>query len=134
MDMKVEGLAPGVEHADHADHGPQMFGVRGEGFQSVSRRLEEDGVDHLLVHEDEMMKLIIGQGEDGVMIFCAGQFGQSVSHPLVLLRPLALRTVPVLTRVEGPFTMPAMIAFSEMVSHPVCAAIFDRPQHAHLTF
>ena len=51
MQMRVmdEGLAPGMQHRDHADLGAEMLGVSGDGAQRLGRRLEQDVVGDGLV-------------------------------------------------------------------------------------
>jgi hypothetical protein len=63
--MVLEFLIPGVEHAEKADLGAEMFGISGNFHQGFGTTAEQETVDNGLVLQGQRGQLV-GHGEDDV--------------------------------------------------------------------
>ena len=85
--MKVQVLAPGMQHGEEADFHAQTLGVAGDGQQSFGGGAEEDVIDDFFVVE--------GDGGDGL--------GEGEDHMEVLDgQQLGLRAAPAIGRAPLP--------------------------------
>jgi hypothetical protein len=98
--MMVQVLAPGVEHGDEPDLGPEVLRVGGDHAQRLGRRPEQDGVDRLLVLERDLGHRR-RQREHDVEVRHWQQLGLPGGQPLRARLPLALRAMPVAAGVVG---------------------------------
>jgi hypothetical protein len=98
--MMVQVLAPGVEHREEADLGPEMLRLGRDRPQRLSRRSEQDGVDRRLVVEGDLGRRR-RQGEHDVEVRHRQQLGLPCGEPLAARLPLTLRAMPVTARVVG---------------------------------
>ena len=73
----LQGLAPGVQHANKADVGTQMLGIGGDGTQGLGGGPEQDVVDDSLVLKSDRGDLM-RQGEDDVKVLDRQQLAQIV--------------------------------------------------------
>lgn len=92
--MMLQGLAPGVEHGDEADLGPQVLRVGGDPAQRLRRGAEQDGIDRLLVLEGDLGRRR-RQREDDVEVRNRQEVGLPGSQLRGAGLTLALRAVSV---------------------------------------
>jgi hypothetical protein len=100
MRMVLQVLAPGVEHGNEADLGPEMTRVGSDCAQRFGRRLEQDGVHRSLVPEGDFGGWR-RQGEDDVEIRHRQQFGLALGQPRHPCQSLAFRAMAIPTRIVG---------------------------------
>ena len=124
--MRVMGQcrAPGVQHGGDADAGAEMPGVGGNRQHGLSRDLEQQIVDD------------VGDGrrqrEHHAIVRPRQQLGLAVGEPLLRRGALALRAVPVATRVVGDGRIGAIRAARDMAAEFRRAAALDRRHHLQL--
>src|SRR5437879_3805240 len=106
MRVVQQVLSPGVEHAEEADRGTEMLGVRRDLEERGRTRLEEQIVDDPFILQSQPRELM-REREDDVVVADGEQFVLSGGEPLIARVRQALRTVPVATRVERDGAMPA---------------------------
>ena len=93
-------LAPGVQHADHADLSAQMLGIGGSHPQSFGRGLEQDRIDRRLVMESDLGDLR-RHGEDHVEVWDRQQLGLTLGQPLGASQSLTFGTMAVAAGIIG---------------------------------
>jgi len=126
--MMLQLLIPGVEHAEEADFGPEMTGIAGHFEQRFRTGSEQQIIDHLLVLQGQRSHFV-GQREDHMRIACGQEFAPSGGEPAVACACLALRAVPVATRVEGDGPMSAGGAFVDVTAERGSATAFNGREH-----
>ena len=117
MDVRMmeQGLAPGMQHGDHAELGAEVAGVGGDHAQCLGRRSEQDGVDRRLVLEGDL-RGCRRNGEDEVEVFHRQQFGLTGGEPLGAGLALALRAVLVAAGIVGVTDAAALPAVLDMAA------------------
>ena len=100
-------LAPGVQNAEKADGGPEMFGIGGDLQQGVRAGLEKQAVDLLLVLQGERGQFV-RQSEDDMEVAHRQHFGLPFGDPAVAGRRLTLGAVAIAAGVIGDGLMPAL--------------------------
>ena len=89
-------LAPGVEHGEKADLSPQVFGISGDGAQSLRRGPEQDAIELSLVLIGDCCNLF-RDGEDDVEVLSVQKLGLAILEPLSPGERLAFWAVPIRT-------------------------------------
>ncbi len=129
--MADQGLPPRVEDAQHADLRAEMARVGGDLAERRRARLKEPGVQTGAVpigQRQEPMR----QREDDVHIRHVEQIPLARVEPALPRLRLALRAVPISTRVIGDGLMPAGVTPIEMPAERGGATARDRSQHGSL--
>ena len=126
--VKQQVLPPGVQNAEEADGGSQVFGISRDLQQGVGAGLEQQTVDLLLVLQGERVQLM-RQREDDVEVAHRQHFGLSLGDPAVAGRGLTLGTVAIAAGVIGDGLMPALGALVAMAAQSGGAATLDGAQH-----
>lgn len=131
MDMRVmrHSLAPGVEHGDDADLGPQEPGFCSGRLQGLGRDAHQEAIDDGLVVEGDLGD---GRrhGEDDVEVGDRQQIGDTRRDPFGPRRALALGAMAVATRVVGDAGGAAVVAGLAMTAEGGGPAGFDRTHNA----
>jgi len=104
-----ELLTPCMKHGGEADLGAQVPGIGRDLLEGLRRRLEEDGVDDLLVLEGDLGDLL-GEGEDDVEVLHRQEICLPGLQPVGTGHGLALGTVPITARVVGNLFVTALVA------------------------
>src|ERR1051326_6114030 len=89
----VEGLPPGVEHAEETDLGTKVLRIGGDLQQGCGAGVEQEVVDDLLVLQRQPGQLV-GDGKDDMNVVNRQQFLPASGEPLVASVGLALGAVP----------------------------------------
>ena len=113
--MADQGLSPGVEDAQHADLGAEMSRIGGDLAERRRARLKEPRVQARTIpigQRQERMR----QREDDVHIRHVEQLPLARLEPALAGLRLALRAVPIPTRVVGDGLMPAGVTPIEMAA------------------
>src|SRR5262249_28230574 len=127
MRMADERLAPRVEDAQNADLRAEMARVGGDLLEGGGTGLKEPRVQTRAVPIDQRQERM-GQGEDDVHIWQLEELPLAgVEPPFPRLR-LALRTVPIATRVIGDGLVSAGATPIEMSTQGGGATARDRPK------
>src|SRR5580698_2578424 len=105
----MQVLTPSVQHRKEADVGAKQSGVAGGFKQSGCGSAEQDAIDQLGVLERQPADLS-RQREHDVEIGDGQEFGFTLRQPSDASRGLALRAVPIPTRVIQDDAMSAAIA------------------------
>ena len=129
--MVLEGLAPGVQDGGDADAGTEVLGIGRNGGQRLGGGREQQSIDLGLV--------LVGDGaergrqrEHHMEVRHRQEFGFARRHPGLSGRPLALRAVPVATRVIGDARVGAVLAALNMAAQRGGAADLDGGHDAPL--
>ena len=129
--MADQGLAPGVEDAQHADLGAEMPRVGGDLAERRRARLEEPGVQARTIPIGQRQQRM-REREDDVHIRHVEQLALARVEPALPGLRLALRAVPIPTRVIGDGLMPAGVTPIEMAPERGGATARDRAEHRSL--
>ena len=92
--MVTEGLAPTVQHRDHADLGTEMFRVRSDDAQRLGCSPEQDAIGAPLVLEADRRNLW-RQRKDNVEIGHRQQIVRPRGQPVARDRALTFGAIPV---------------------------------------
>ncbi len=92
--MRLEVLAPGVEHAEEADVGAEVFGIGGDLQQGFGAGAEQQVVDNFLVLQRQPGQLV-REGEDNMNVADRQQFLAARGDPLVTGVGLTLWAMPI---------------------------------------
>jgi len=106
--MLLQRLAPGVEDGDSPDLAPEVPGIGPEGGEGGPRGVEEEPIQDPGITLRERVQGM-RQREDDVEVLHRQQRRLPRPHPARLGEGLALRAVPVPTRVVGDAERPAVI-------------------------
>src|ERR1700686_701496 len=131
MRMKHEVLSPAVQHGEETDLRAEVFGIRGDGSQSLGRGTEENPVERLLVLESDGGDFL-RHGEDDMKVGHLEKFGFAILDPPGAGGGLTPWAVPSAARVEGVSLMTALVAALHMAAESGCPAHFDRGHDAPL--
>ncbi len=124
MRVLLQLLIPGVEDAEEADLGAEMLRVRGNFDQGLGAAAEKQPVDHFFILQGQRRQLV-GQRKHDMSVGRSEQFGAPGGQPAVARLALALRAVPVATRVIGDGAMTTAGALIQMTAHRGGAALLD---------
>ena len=126
--MKLELLIPGVQHAEEADFGAEMFRIASNFQKRFRTGAKQQIVDDLLVLQSQWRQLT-RQREDHMDVARREKFLATCCEPAVASARLTLRAVPVSARVVGDGAMPAAGAFIEMTAERGGATARNGQQH-----
>jgi hypothetical protein len=117
MDVRVqrEILAPGVQHRQHADLGPEVFRVRGHLEEGLRGGPHEQAVHRAGVAKRHQAEGA-GEREHDVEVRCVEQVGGLRLQPSRGGRSLALGAMAVAARVVRDLLVPALRAFQDMTA------------------
>src|SRR6202158_1104797 len=126
--MKMQVLAPGVQHGKKADGGAEVSGIGGDGEQSFGSGLKQNSVNLSRVLKRQATDLL-RKSEDDVEVRNGQELRLPFGEPLGAGRGLALGAVAIATRVEYFDAMSAPVALIEMTTQdrgPAVANVFQR--------
>jgi len=129
MGMVPKRLSPGVQHAEEANLGAQMFWIGGYLTQRLRGCPEQDVVDHGLVLEGDDLDLL-GNREHHMEVAHIEQFRLAVLKPFGPRETLALRTIPITARIVSETLMAAIAAPLDVTAESGGAATLDRDHGA----
>lgn len=109
--MQQQILAPGVQHREEPEFGPQVLGIASYGEECGGSRTKEGGVNHALVLKCERTEPP-GQGEDHVEVLDREQARRLLPEPFRPSACLALRTVDVPARIVRELLVVAVVALA----------------------
>lgn len=92
--MMLQLLIPGMENAEEADVGPEMFGIASDFDQRFSAGAEQQIVDHFLILQCQGRQEM-RQREDDMNVARREEFLTARFDPTVTGVGLTLRAVPV---------------------------------------
>ena len=125
-------LSPGVQDGDETDLGAQVFGIGGDGAQSLGAGVEEKIVEGGFVLKGDRRDRL-GDGKDDVEIVDpVEQLGLPIFEPLRAGERLALGAGAVATAVIGDALMAAAIALLDMATEGSAATAFNGAHGAQL--
>ena len=126
--MADEGLPPRVEDAEEADPGTEMPGGRGHLEERVGAGAKQQLVDQRGVATAQDVERM-GQGEDHVDVGHGEQLALPRGEPPLPRVCLALRTVPVATRVVRDRPMPARVTLIQVTTKRGRPTASEGPEH-----
>src|SRR5271167_4168389 len=129
--VMVKRLSPGMEHGEDAGLRTEVLRVRSDLAQSLGRRLEQDGIDHLLVLERDLRRQR-RQGEHDMEVRYRQEFARACGKPLFPCRTLTLRAMPVAAGVVSDADGAAILALLGMPAERRGPAELDRAHHPTL--
>ena len=97
MRVLHESLAPGVKHAQHADHGAEMFRISRDLAERGGARAEQQVIHDLLILERQPRELMRYR-EDHMRILTREEFGLPFGEPRLTGAGQTLRAMPVAAR------------------------------------
>ena len=134
VDMRVEAklACPGVQHAGDPDMGAEPPGISRELGERLGGAGEQQIEDALAIVHGELAQLA-RQGEDDMKAVRRQHPLAPLFHPAGLGQTLALRTVPIATRiVRLPIDIPALLTHVLVSTERGRAATRDVAQHGAL--
>ena len=124
----LQTLVPGMEHAEEADLRAQMSRIARDLEQRCGTGPEQQAIDHLLVLQCKRSQFTRHR-EDRMDVAGRQQLALPLLEPADAGVALALRAVPVATRVVGDGRVSAAGALVAMATQSSRAATCDRSQH-----
>lgn len=115
MGMMMQVLAPGMQDAEEADLGAQVFWIARDGEQRFSAGTKEDVVDDRLVPIGKRGQRC-RQGEDDVEVLDGQQLRLALLEPLGALFPLTLGAVAIAAGVVADAQVFTLAAFLDMAA------------------
>jgi len=100
MGMMRQCRTPGVQHHGDTDARAEVLGIGGDRAQGFGGRLEQQVIDHGFVLISEVADRC-RQCEHRMEILDGQQLGLACGKPTLCRRGLALRAMPITTRVVG---------------------------------
>src|SRR5262245_6152072 len=131
MRMADEGLPPGVEDAQHANFGAEMFRIRRDLTECRGARLKEPGVQTGAISIDQWQERM-WHGEDDVYIRHVEELALTCVQAALAGLRLAFRAVAIPTRVVRDGLMPAGATPVEMPPERRRATAHDGAEHGVL--
>src|SRR5207302_8933171 len=125
--MKRELPRPGVEHRRDAELGPEPLRIVSEREEGLGRGAQQERKDLPPMRERERSERR-RQGEDDVEVVDVEDARHALLDPPGLREALALRTVPIATRVVGGSFEAAARAHVEVAAEGRCPADGDRTE------
>ena len=113
--MKLQGLAPGVQHGQHAGAGTQPIGIGGHLEHGLGGRPQQQVVDNPGIGQRERVEGI-REREDEVEVRHGEQIGRVRLQPPGRSRGLAGRAVAVAAGVVGDLLMPTLGTTQDMTA------------------
>ena len=129
--MPDKGLAPRVEDAQEADRGAQVSRVGGDFEEGGGARAEEEVIEQRAIAAAQGLERV-RQREDHVDVRDGKQLALPRGEPAFPGLRLALRTVPVATRVVRDRPMPAGTTLIEMAAQCRGPTPLERAQDSAL--
>ena len=126
MGMMMQVLAPGMQDAEEADLGAQVFWIARDGEQRFSAGTKEDVVDDRLVPIGKRGQRC-RQGEDDVEVLDGQQLRLALLEPLGALFPLTLGAVAIAAGVVADAQVFTLAAFLDMAAAVRGPAGLDGP-------
>src|SRR5215469_6734986 len=114
-----------MEHGEKADLSTQVFGISGDGAQSLRRSPEQDAIELSLVLVGDCCNLF-RYGEDHVEVLGVQKLGLAILEPLSPGERLAFWTVPIAARVIRIALMAAVVTLLQMAAENSSPADLDR--------
>ena len=131
MRMMPQGLAPGVQYGQEANVCPQMTPVRGDGQQCFGHGAEEHAINQARILKRQCGQFL-RQGENDVAIRDRQKLGRPCLQSLVSRCGLALRAMPISTRVVRDGLMRAVITLLHVSAQRGGAACADVSEGSQL--
>jgi hypothetical protein len=128
MRMMLQSLIPGMEHAEEADLGAEVSRITSHFQQGCGTGVEQQAIDQPLVLQGQRSQFT-RQREHGMDVARGQQFPFTLLEPADAGVALALRAVPVTTRVIGDGGVSAAGTLIAMAAESSGAATRDRGQH-----
>ena len=128
MRVQLQLLVPGVQHAEEADIGSEVFRIACDFEECCGTGAEQKVVDNPLVLQCQWSQFV-RQGEDDMHIGRGQEFARADLNPALARVPLTTRTMPVATRIERDGAMTATRALIDVTAQRGCAAALDGGQH-----
>ena len=122
MDVRMQGLAPGMEDCGDAKLRAKMLGIGRDGGERLGRGAKQDRVDDGLVLKGDLTSWC-RQSEDDVEIWHRQKLGLPIGEPGDARSSLALRAMAIAAG-NGRRPLPALWANPVMGSWRVGAGIF----------
>ena len=113
MRMVHQRLAPGVEHGEEADLGPEMPGVGGDGPSRLGDGPKEEAIDDGFVLGGDLRDHL-GHGEDDVEVLDVEQVRLARLDPRRAGERLALVAVPIAAGVIPDAPMAAVVTLLDV--------------------
>ena len=126
--MADEGLPPGVQNAEEADPGAEVSGGGRHVEEGVGACPKQQLIDHRGIASAEDMERM-GQGEDHVDVRHREDLTLPRGEPPRAGLGLALRAVPVATRVVGDRAMPTRVTLIDVPAQRGGPAASERSEH-----
>src|SRR5438445_654027 len=121
-------LAPGMQHAQEANLGTEMLGIRSNLQQSGGTTAEQEVVDDLLVLKSQPGEFM-RKGEDHMEVADRKEFSTTFREPPVASAGQTLRAMAITAGVVGDGAMTAAGTAIEMAAQPERAAVRDGVEH-----
>jgi hypothetical protein len=133
MEMRVvlELLAPGMEHRQTAEFGPEMLGVTANVQKALGHGMKEERIEHVGILKDERTEFL-RQGGNHMDIRCGQDFSLSIGEPGGLSRTVTFWATAVPARVIRGLLVLAVIALGQMSAEGRRAAQLDGTQSTML--
>src|ERR1700687_4863207 len=129
--MQKQVLSPRVQDADHADLGAQVFAIDGDLQQGLRAGGEQQVVEQPRVFQGQHVEFV-GHGEHDMEVAGGQEFAFAGRQPALACLRLALRAVPVSTRVVRVSLMTAARAGIAMTAQRCGAAAQNGPKRFEL--
>src|SRR5713101_9309217 len=131
MRVEPEFLIPGMENAEEADLGTEVFRIASDFQKRLRTGAKQEIVDDLLVLQGQWRQPL-GKGEDHMDVAGREKLLATRCEPAVASPRLTLWAVPVAARVVGDGAMSAASAFIEMAAERGGATPPNGQQHFHV--
>ena len=115
MLMLVELLAPGMEHGEAADLGPEMRGVPGDVLERLRDGAKEQPIEQARVLQRQRPE-VVRQGKDHMTVGDSEEFLLSGGEPRHLGRPMTCGAAAVPARVVRLHFVPTVVALGNVAS------------------
>src|SRR5215831_12476150 len=127
MRVMVQLLAPGVQHREATDLGPEMFGVLGNVLERLGDGAKEQAIEGAGVLQGQGPQ-VVRQGKDDMRIGRVEYLMLSGGEPRGLGGAMTCGTATVATGVIRLLFMPAVVALRDMAAEGSRATERDGPQ------
>jgi hypothetical protein len=133
MEMRVvlELLAPGMEHRQTAELGPEMLGVDADVQKALGYGMKEEGIEQVGILKDEGTEFL-WQGRNHMDVRCRQDFSLSIGEPSGLGRTVTFWATTVPARIIRRLLVLAAVALGQVAAEGRRAAQLDGAQGAML--